>query len=137
MVEKWIIPCSPKFFDVVDHFENNTRIVWKRSSSIHKDDIVYIYVGKPYGEIKYRCHVIDENVSEEIVKENQYAVPKASAENYKYLMLELDYSYPAGTFDFQTLKAHGLGQVQKQARIYKDLIEYINIKESELKEERG
>ena len=136
-MEKWIIPCNPKFFDVVNHFNSNSRIVWKRTSPIHKDDIVYIYVGKPYSEIKYRCHVIEEHLSEDIIKENSYAISRSAFNTNGYIMLEMDYTFPEGTLDLQSLKEHGLGQVQRQARIYKELVEYINSKEPEITEKRG
>ena len=132
MTEKWIIPCSPKFFDVVDHFKSRTDIVWRRTSAIRKDDIVYIYVGKPYGEIKYQCRVIDDNISEELLKNNRYAIPQSPAGVPKYVLLKLEYIFPEGVLDYQSLKKHGLTQVQKQVRASKELIEYIDTVETKL-----
>lgn len=45
MLEKWIIPCNVKRFNVIEHFKNNDTVVWKNSFTIHAGDIVYIYLG--------------------------------------------------------------------------------------------
>lgn len=135
-MDKWIIPCSVKYFDVTQHFSNHDNVVWKRSSAIKTGDVVYIYVGKPYSEIKYRCRVINENVDDETLKNNEYAITSSGLERYKYIQMELEESYPDGMLGFYDLKEHGLSQVQKQARVYKELAEYIESKEAE-KAERG
>lgn len=127
MTENWIVPCSMKFFDVINYFDNNELIVWRKVSAIHKDDIVYIYVGAPYSEIKFKCHVVNEMVDVETLKENAYAMPKDPyARKSKYIQLVLDYKYENGTLPLKELREHGLGQVQTQARTDRRLQAYIN-----------
>lgn len=75
MTETWVIPCNIKYFDVISHFKENKRVVWKNSFSIHKGDIVYLYLSSPYGEIRYKCIVINDSVDEEVLKTNSYAIP--------------------------------------------------------------
>ena len=60
MVEKWLIPCNNKQFDLVEHFRNNEEVVWRRVKGINKDDILYIYLSSPYSEIKYKCLVTNQ-----------------------------------------------------------------------------
>ncbi|MBU5248971.1 hypothetical protein KQH93_04100 [Coprococcus comes] len=127
MIENWIVPCSIKFFDVVRYFENNNTIVWKRGSAIHVNDIVYIYVGAPLSEIKFKCKVILEKVEIDEIMKNKYAVKDGSViKENRYMKLELLETYEDGILPWKELKQHGLGQVQIQARTDRKLLEYIH-----------
>lgn len=126
MRENWIVPCNLKFFDVISYFENCDTIIWKRGSSIHENDIVYIYVGAPLSEIKYKCEVVQEKVSIEEIMKNDYAIKKdAPIKENKYMKLYLLEKYPDGVLCWSELKKHGLGQVQIQARTDRKLYSYI------------
>ena len=121
MIETWIIPCNIKFFNVIDHFKTSKTIVWQNAFSIHEGDIVYIYIGRPYSEIRYKCRVINDCVSEELLQANSYAISKIKSNNYyskkeKYMQLECVCEYPEGFLTLEKLRDHGLGQVQIQAR---------------------
>lgn len=128
MAENWIVPCSVKFYNVVEHMEKRDTIVWRKVSALRTGDTVYLYLGAPYSEIKYRCHIINDDVDDETLKENAYAV--RNVEGYhkrnRYLMLKLDYTYPDGTFSLEKLREHGLGQTQTQARTDRRLQAFIN-----------
>lgn len=130
MAESWIIPCNIKYFDLIEHFKSNNKVVWRNAFSIKKGDIVYIYLSAPYSEIRYRCNVIDDDVSDEQLNANTYAIPKKTSNNYfskkiKYVVLELSYEYPKGMMTLNTLRDHGLGQVQIQARADRQVREFI------------
>lgn len=130
MKDYWIIPCNPKHFDVVSHFENHTTVVWRNSFSIRKDDVAYIYLSAPYSEIRFRCNVIAEEVDDETLKENSYAIPLKTSNNFyskrvKYIVLELDHTFPEKALPLEVLKEHGLGQVQIQARADRHLRDYL------------
>lgn len=58
----WIVPANPKYYDVFSHFENNEEITWKQSTKIDVEDIVYIYITKPYCCILYKCVVIEKDI---------------------------------------------------------------------------
>ena len=139
MAEKWIIPCNVKRFDVIEHFKNNKTVIWKNSFTIRTGDIVYIYLGAPYGEIRYRCKVIADTVDDTLLLSNSYAIQEKASNNYfskkiKYIQLQFDYEFPTGVLTLQNLKANGLGQVQIQARIDRYLRPYIERIEQELSE---
>ena len=85
MSENWIVPCSVKFFDVVNHFEENNTIVWRKVSALKKGDTAYIYIGAPYSEIKYKCHIIDDDVDEKTLQSNEYAIRKTMMVNYLWI----------------------------------------------------
>ena len=127
MSENWIVPCSVKFFDVVGHFEKNDTIVWRKVSALKKDDIVYIYIGAPYSEVKYRCHIIDDDVNEDLLKKNEYAIRKTdSGRKQKCIQMKLDHVYDDGELSLDKLRENGLGQTQTQARTDRKLQSFID-----------
>jgi len=134
MEERWIIPSNTKYFDVVSYLEKNNEIVFRRISALREGDIVYIYVTAPYSEIKYRGHVICDQVSDDEMKSNEYAIPTKSYDLRKnrYIKIEIDYRYPEGTFCLNELKQHGLGQMQMQARTDRKVQQYIDEIEKKL-----
>lgn len=141
MVENWIIPCNIKHFDLIEHFKTNATAVWKNSFTIKAGDIVYVYLSAPYSEIRFRCHVISDTVSEDVLKDNAYAIPQKESHNYfskktKYIQIQKDCEYPKGTFPLEELREHGLGQVQIQARTDRRVQAYLDNKENTLKEVR-
>lgn len=126
MIENWIVPCSVKFYDVVSHMAQNDTIVWRKVSALREGDVVYLYLGAPYSEIKYKCHIINDNVDNELLEKNAYAIRNVeSLRKQRYVLLQLDYTYPEGTFSLDKLREYGLGQTQTQARIDRRLHSYI------------
>lgn len=133
MVENWIVPCSVKFYDVVAHMEQNKTIVLRKVSALREGDIVYLYLGAPYSEIKYKCHIVNDNIDEDLLKENAYAIRQVNTQRkQRYLLLELDYTYPTGVLSLAKLREHGLGQTQTQARTDRRLQAFINAVNEEL-----
>ncbi len=127
MQENWIVPCSVKYYDVVSHLKEKKTIVWRKVSALKEGDTVYLYLGAPYSEIKFKCHIINDNVDEETVAQNAYAIKKTDRPHKdRYLLLELDYVYPDGELSLEKLRAHGLGQTQTQARTDRKLQAFIN-----------
>ena len=131
MRDNWIVPCNLKYFDVIEHFKNCEYVIWKNSFTIRKGDIVYIYIGAPIGEIRYKCEVVSDEIDQELLNSNSYAIVKKESNNYfskkiKYIQLKLIKEYTPGTFKLQELREHGLGQVQIQARTDRRLQSYIS-----------
>ena len=50
---EWIVPANPKYYDVINAFNNTDTITWKQSNNIMNGDIVYLYVAKPYSAIMF------------------------------------------------------------------------------------
>ncbi len=55
----WIIPANPKVYDIVSDFKKSDIMTWNHQSSMELGDIIYIYMTKPMGYIKYKCQIID------------------------------------------------------------------------------
>ena len=59
---EWVIPANPKYFDFERAFLENKVITWHRGANIQANDIIYIYMTKPYSAIIYKCVVLETNV---------------------------------------------------------------------------
>ncbi len=130
MIEKWIIPCNVKRFNVIEHFRTTDLVVWKNSFTICTGDVAYLYLGAPYGEIRYRCRVVSDTVDDKTLQENKYAIQEKPSNNYfskkmKYIQLKLEYEYPSDLLTLPKLNEQGLGQVQIQARADRNLRAYL------------
>ena len=68
--EEWIVPANPKYYDVINCFNNKDEIIWKQSSDIHINDTVYLYVADPYSKIMYKCKAIEVNIPYEYKDKN-------------------------------------------------------------------
>lgn len=68
--EEWIVPANPKYYDIINCFNDTDTIEWKQSSDIHIGDIVYIYVADPYSSILYKCEAIEVNIPFEYQDKN-------------------------------------------------------------------
>ena len=137
MQRNWLMPCNVKYFDIIKHFGEHRSVVWKNISSATTGDVVYIYLGAPHCEIRYKCVVTSDTVDEATLKQHAYAIPqrplsKLCCIELKYIQMELVQEYPKGTFPLKDLKENGLGQVQVQAQTSSELQTYINKTTSKL-----
>lgn len=106
---EWIIPCNLKYYDVQGAFDNLRVIDWKQSNkNISVGDIVYVYVGKPIGAIKYKCNVCKVNLGVCEIDDSAFVKIGDVFERYgNYMELELIEEYAN---DFLTIdKMHNMG----------------------------
>ena len=68
--EEWLVPANPKYYDVINCFNDTDEIIWKQSSDVHVNDIVYLYVAEPYSKIMYKCKAIEVNIPYEYKDQN-------------------------------------------------------------------
>lgn len=122
-MQKWIIPCNVKNFDIVEHFSTHTTAYFKRNRALQKGDEVYIYVARPYSEIKYKGVVVETGIQPSDV-DKAYKV--SCIEEKTFVLVELTKSFPAQTFPGEELKKHGLGQVVNQQLIRGKIEDYIS-----------
>lgn len=57
LIREWVYPANPKYFDLDHGFSVSDQLYWKQSSKVHVGDLIYIYYGMPFGEIRYLCEV--------------------------------------------------------------------------------
>ena len=56
----WIIPCNVKTYDAIGAFNELKLIDWKQSKNLKSakiNDIVMIYLSKPFSCVKYICKI--------------------------------------------------------------------------------
>ena len=59
---EWIVPANPKYYDIINAFNETDTIIWKQSNNIWAGDIVYLYVAAPISAILYKCEVLEVDI---------------------------------------------------------------------------
>lgn len=113
--EEWIIPANPKYYDVINCFNNTDEIIWKQSSDIHVNDIIYLYVANPYSKIMYKCKAVEVNIPYEYKDKN---VSMSHVMKIKLLKKLENKDY---TFEF--LNKLGIKAIRGPRKIAKDISE--------------
>lgn len=128
-MENWIIPCNPRFYDVIGAFTKLKRIDWKQSvKNINVDDIVYIYVGKPIMAILFKCKVRKINLPEIEIDDREFVIDGTNYEHYgNHMELELIEKYADNQITMNDLIECGMkGRVQSPRRTDDTIQEYID-----------
>lgn len=112
----WVFPCNIRYFNIFEHFTKGNTVVWGKKGSVHTGDVVYIYIGALYKKIRFKCHVIADEISDDVVQANSYAIPQNASGKLYYVELELDRTFEEGKYTYEVLKENDLGQVQIPAR---------------------
>ena len=128
-MQKWMIPCNVKNFDIVEHFKNNTTAYFKRNRALAVGDEVYIYVAKPYSEVMFKGVVIQNGIKPSDV-DKIYRV--SCIEEKTFVLVELVKIFPPHTFTADELKKNGLGQVVNQQLIRGKIESFITDTENNL-----
>ena len=111
--EEWIVPANPKYYDVINCFNDTDKITWKQSSNIHVNDIVYLYVADPYSKIMYKCKTIEVNIPYEYKDKNL---------SMKYVMkLKLLKKLENKGYTFKYLNKLGIKAIRGPRKISKDI----------------
>lgn len=122
----WIIPCNPKYYDIVGAFDNLDIIEWSQSTNTSVGDTVYIYVGEKYKSIMFKCEVIAADLYGNRSDEDYpYYKELAKDPDSKYMKLKLIEKYPTDKFPLKELKANGLSSVQGRSKATIQLMKYL------------
>lgn len=114
MAKCWLVPCSIKGFNIVEHLKTNNSACLKRNRSIAVGDTVYIYVAKPYSEILYKGTVIKSGMHADSIEEI-YRVD--APETATYFEFEVDKHFDDHRFTLDIIKNAEIGQVVNQQNI--------------------
>lgn len=122
----WVIPCNPKYYDIVAAFDNLTEIEWNQSTNTTVGDTVYIYVGEKYKSIMFKCEVIAaDQYGNRSTDDYQYYKSLAKDPDARYMKLKLIEKYPAGQYPLKELKENGLTSVQGRSKATVRLMKYL------------
>lgn len=123
----WIIPCNPKYYDIVGAFDNLDIIEWSQSTNTSVGDIVYIYVSEKYKSIMYKCEVIAADLyGNRSTDDYPYYKELKKDPDIRYMKLKLIEKYPVDKFPLKELKANGLSSVQGRSKATVQLMKYLN-----------
>ena len=103
-IKEWIIPANPSFFDLEGAFKKNSQILWKQSSNIHPNDIVYMYVASPYSAIMYKCKVTKTDLP--------YKYSDKFLTINKLMEIKLLRKYDNKLMDYKKLKKYGVTTIR-------------------------
>lgn len=112
-IKKWIIPANPAYFDLDHAFRQTDEIHWKQTAKMMVGDMVYIYYGAPYSEIRYLCRVTAVNIPADY---------HGKVTIKKMMKIKKLYRYEGGQINRKVLKKYGIVSVRGQRYIPEDLI---------------
>lgn len=118
VLAEWIIPANPKYYDMLTCFDATDTIIWKQSSNIKVNDIVYIYVGSPYSALFYKCQALEVNIS------YSYQTKDLTIKNV--MRIKLIKKYVHDEFPFARLKELGVRAIRGPRLITKELSDALN-----------
>ena len=114
---EWLVPANPKYFDIINAFNNTDTIMWKQSNNILKDDTVYIYVAAPYSRIMYKCMAIEVDIP--------YDYNDGFVSMNKVMKLKLLKRYN-DEYTIDKLSSYGIKSIRGPRSISKELQAYLN-----------
>lgn len=121
----WIIPANPKYYDLVQAFEENKIIDWKQSSDVHVGDMIYMYVAAPYSALMYKCKAVEVDIPYHF--ESDYLTVK------KVMKIQLLCKYEADYMPFERLKnEYGIYAVRGPRSMPSSLKQELNAYEGEV-----
>ncbi len=116
--KEWLMPANPKYYDVINCFNDTDTIMWKQSNNIKIGDDIYLYVASPYSCILYKCKVIDVNIPYEYSDKN--------LSMNKVMKIKLLKEFDNNLFTFDKLKKYGVNSIRGPRSIPKKLSDEIN-----------
>ena len=112
--EEWIIPANPKYYDILNCFNNTNEIIWKQSSNIHINDIIYLYVAAPYSKIMYKCRAVEVNIP--------YSYKDSNIKINSIMRLKLIEDLKEKNYSFDYLNSLGIKSIRGPRKIKKGTI---------------
>ena len=112
--EEWIVPANPKYYDILNCFNNTNEIIWKQSSNIHINDIIYLYVAAPYSKIMYKCRAVEVNIP--------YSYKDSNIKINSIMRLKLIEDLKEENYSFEYLNRLGIKSIRGPRKIKKGTI---------------
>lgn len=118
----FVVAGNVQRFDIAEHFKHSNTVIWKQVANGQIGDVVYIYLGRPYSRLAYKCYIAEVNVD---AKNVEYLSQYKGKRKPSYMRLELIKELPAGELDLIQLLDRGLKTVQCATKIDDGLKSYI------------
>lgn len=101
---EWLVPANPKYYDIVNAFNNTDTIIWKQSSKVKVGDTVYLYVAEPYSCIMFRCEAIETDIP--------YEYMSREVSMTHVMKIRLIRKYDQNQFTFKKLNEYGIKAIR-------------------------
>lgn len=115
---EWIIPANPKYYDIINAFNETDTIIWKQSNNIWAGDIVYLYVAAPISAILYKCEVLEVDIP--------YKYSDKNVSMKKVMKIKLLKRYEQDIFTFEKLKKYGIKAIRGPRGLTDELSKDLN-----------
>ena len=131
----WIIAAKESVFDYASYFARYSIADWVQSANYAIGDTIYIYCSMPIQRVRYKCEVLECNLSfaQRSIDDYDFWVDKTEYENAKtkrFVKLKLLSQVDTELLDFKHLQENGLkGRVQGPIgkALTPELIRYIEL----------
>ena len=117
---EWLIPANPKYYDVINAFNDKDTITWKQSNNILVGDIIYLYVAEPYSAIMFKCEAVETNIPYEY-KDKNLSIKKI-------MKIKLLKRYNQDEYTFEKLKSYGIRAIRGPRSVTEKLSKELNKK---------
>ena len=127
-MKSWVVSANPKYFDVDRAFRELECIDWRQNANFEVGDIVYIYVGREIGAIKYKCRVKKINLQEQEIDDRRFWLNNFqdnSKGNKKYMELTLLKMLDTPLLNLSSLKPYGFFAPQGATILKEEIKNYI------------
>lgn len=118
LVDEWIIPANPKYYDIINCFQDTDTILWKQSNHIHVGDLVYLYVAVPYSAILYKCEVVEVDIP--------YEYKDSNLSMSKVMKIKLLERFDKDKYTFEVLNQYGIRAIRGPRSMPKELSDEMN-----------
>jgi len=115
---EWIVPANPKYYDIINCFNDKKIIEWKQSNNIKVGDIIYMYVSNPYSAILYKFEAIEVNIPYEYKDKNI-----SMNRTMKIKLLE---RYTENKYTFSKLNEYGIKAIRGPRSVPEKLSKELN-----------
>ena len=115
---EWIIPANPKYYDIINAFNETDTIIWKQSNNIWAGDIVYLYVAAPISAILYKCEVLEVDIP--------YKYSDKNVSMKKVMKIKLLKRYEQDIFTFEKLNKYGIKAIRGPRGLTDELSKDLN-----------
>ena len=122
----WLVPVNLNYHNVFLEFGAKDTILWKQSTDIRVNDIVYLYIGAPYSAILYQCLVLETDIP--------YQYDDGNVRMNRVMKIKQTHIYSSDLFTFEKLKKFGVYAVRGPRKIAKVLRE--ELEKTAIKEEK-
>lgn len=127
--ESWIIPCNCDKYDVISAFAKFDELDWHetpQTKNIAKGDTVYIYVGKPYSRLMFKCEVTKTGLAYREIDDSEFVKVSQNlwvAEGFRIRLIDKLNSL---NLSLEDLNEHDVkGRIQGARKLENEALTYV------------